>query len=93
MLQWLKHPITDAPFGNIIASWAIERYGRKKLLYCGMIGSIVALIGETVTVTYGLATKAGQALGVVFLFVHLISFATFLDATTFVCKPGFWLGG
>jgi MFS family permease len=78
--------ITYAPFGNIVCAWAIEKYGRRRMLLTGLTLCLLALIGEIVSINRGIDAKAGQAFAVLFLFVHLISFATFMDTTTFTCE-------
>ncbi|KAM0748453.1 general substrate transporter [Meredithblackwellia eburnea MCA 4105] len=82
--------ITYAPLGNIVASHLLDRLGRRKMFSIGLTGCALALIGETITINRGLSTKAGQAFGVFFFFMHLTFFATFLDATTFVYSAEIW---
>ncbi|GAA6022330.1 hypothetical protein JCM10207_003287 [Rhodosporidiobolus poonsookiae] len=82
--------ITYAPLGNIVASQLLDRIGRRKMFIIGLTGCGLALIGETVAIERGLGTKAGQAFGVTFFFVHLFFFATFLDSTTFVYAAEIW---
>ncbi|KAI5475875.1 sugar transporter [Pseudohyphozyma bogoriensis] len=76
--------ITYAPLGNVVASYLLDRFGRKRMFFIGLTGCVLALTGETIVIAKGLDTKAGQGIGVFFFFMHLVFFATFLDSTTFL---------
>jgi hypothetical protein len=53
-------------------------------------GDVLALVAETIILARGTNTRAGQAFGVVFFFIHLVFFATFLDATSFTYATEIW---
>ncbi|KAI5475874.1 hypothetical protein MNV49_000756 [Pseudohyphozyma bogoriensis] len=82
--------ITYAPLGNVVASYLLDRFGRKRMFFIGLTGCVLALTGETIVIAKGLDTKAGQGIGVFFFFMHLVFFATFLDSTTFVYAAEIW---
>ncbi|KAH0833679.1 Sugar transporter family protein [Fonsecaea pedrosoi] len=78
--------ITVCPFGNYINALIVDRVGRTRLLVFGFSGTILALIGECITVSIFQRTGdrgvAGAA--VFFLFLHITFFSCCCDATSYI---------
>ncbi|RSL63420.1 hypothetical protein CEP54_005258 [Fusarium duplospermum] len=78
--------ISVCPFANFVNSLIVDRFGRVRLLIFGLAGSIVALIGECITVDVFQRTGSrGAASGAVFfLFLHIALFGLSYDATSYI---------
>jgi hypothetical protein len=66
--------ITLAPFGNMVNAWLLDtRIGRRLLLSVGLMGCVLCLIAEAVSVAQFQRTEAISAslAAVVFLFIHV----------------------
>ncbi|KPM38696.1 hypothetical protein AK830_g7864 [Neonectria ditissima] len=78
--------VSVAPFGNWINAAVVDRIGRVNMLVFGVVGCIVALIGECITVSIFQRTGARSAASaaVFFLFLHIGVFTLSIDATTYI---------
>ncbi|KAH6974567.1 MFS transporter [Ilyonectria sp. MPI-CAGE-AT-0026] len=78
--------ISVCPFANFVNSLIIDRVGRVKLLMFGLAGSVVALIGECITVDMFQKSQSRGTAGaaVFFLFLHITLFGLSYDATSYV---------
>ncbi|RFU72858.1 mfs transporter, sp family, sugar:h+ symporter [Trichoderma arundinaceum] len=78
--------ITTIIFGNIANTLALDKFGRRPLLLFGFSGCVIALIGESVSVSQ--YQKSGSQSAVVaavfFLFLEVAVFSSSIDATTYV---------
>ncbi|KAL2785970.1 general substrate transporter [Aspergillus keveii] len=75
-----------AAFLNWVASRIIDRIGRVRMMVIGLSGCVVMLACYTAMVAEysGSDNKAGNVMGIVFLFLHLTFYATFVDVTSYV---------
>jgi MFS family permease len=65
--------ITLAPFGNLLNAYLLDKVGRRPLLSFGLMGCVVCLIAEAISVARFQATGAMSAslAAVAFLFFHV----------------------
>jgi MFS family permease len=78
--------ITVCPVGNFINSLIVDKVGRTRLLMAGFVGTILALIGECVSLSYYNKTgsHAATSAAVFFLFLHIGFFSVTCDATSYI---------
>ncbi|KIX97079.1 uncharacterized protein Z520_07193 [Fonsecaea multimorphosa CBS 102226] len=78
--------ITVAPFVGTINSLIVDRVGRVRLLMFGLAGTLVALVGECITLSIFQRTgNRGVAGGAVFfLFLHVFLFGGSYDSTSYI---------
>ena len=70
--------------GNTICAFTIDKLGRVNNLKLGWIGDLIAMIGIMVSLARYQATgsKGAAIAGVFFLYLHILLYALFVDATT-----------
>ncbi|EHY54629.1 MFS-type transporter criB [Exophiala dermatitidis] len=78
--------ITVCPFGNLLNSLVVDRFGRTRMLMVGFAGCVVALIGEcaTVDVFQRTGSHGSASAAVFFLFLHIAFFSACCDATSYI---------
>ncbi|KAL2858501.1 putative sugar transporter [Aspergillus pseudoustus] len=71
---------------NWVASRIVDRIGRVRMMVIGLSGCVLMLSLYTAMVAEysGSNNKAGNAMGILFLFLHLTFYATFVDVTSYV---------
>ena len=78
--------ISVCPFGNVFNSLVVDKTGRIRLMAFGLSGTVLALVGECITVS--IFTKTGDkgvaAGAVFFLFLHIAFYSTTMDATSYI---------
>jgi len=70
--------------GNTICAFTIDRMGRVPALKLGWIGDLLAMIGVVVSLVVFEKTgsRASAIAAISFLYLHIIVYALFIDATT-----------
>lgn len=70
--------------GNTICAFTVDRMGRVLALKLGWIGDLLAMIGIVVSLANFEKTgsHASAISAIFFLYLHIIMYATFVDATT-----------
>ncbi|KAJ9628285.1 uncharacterized protein PV06_01269 [Exophiala oligosperma] len=88
-LYWVYLAI--AFIGNTTSSLIIDRLGRRRSLLIGLVGSISALIGETVASSFLPTTnKAVLVTGVFFIFWYIPWFSSMVDAVMYIYMSEIW---
>lgn len=70
--------------GNTICAFTVDKMGRVLALKIGWIGDACAMIGMVVSLAMFAkdGSRASAIAAIFFLYVHIIMYATFIDATT-----------
>ncbi|CCH43704.1 Hexose transporter 2 [Wickerhamomyces ciferrii] len=84
--------ISTAVLYNFIASLIMDKLGRKKMMFIGLTGCCVCLIGLAIVLALFSESKnmAGNRSAVFLLYFRLTFYGTFLDATTYVYATEIW---
>ncbi|EXJ61686.1 hypothetical protein A1O7_02115 [Cladophialophora yegresii CBS 114405] len=78
--------ITFSPFGNWFNGLVVDKMGRVRMLLIGIIGCVLCLVGEAITLSQlekG-PNRAATNAAVFFLFLFVGFYASFIDATTYI---------
>lgn len=78
-----------ALFGNLAsATILMDKYGRKRLLMIGIVGTGGCLVGLTIITKYFVETnstnKVGLGFGIFFIFLYVVFYSTFIDSEQYV---------
>ncbi|KAL1625891.1 hypothetical protein SLS56_007130 [Neofusicoccum ribis] len=78
--------------GNFVNALLLDHAGRKYVMVTGLGGTAVALLGEAVMLALyqGSGNAAGISAAVFFLFLHIVFYASCLDASTYVYASEIW---
>ncbi|OAG37865.1 hypothetical protein AYO21_07971 [Fonsecaea monophora] len=75
-------------FGNLSCSILVDRVGRRRYMLIGIVGLIVCLAGEAAMtarfVETGSTNKVGLGFGVFFIFLFVLFYSGFCDATMYI---------